>query len=152
MTTHINDVNDLPPDIQALQHARRVVEHHAMVKRESITAGMSELLWAAQILLKELDSKAELTPDVRASAAEALRHKLRGVIPAIWLIDGEIWTEAIDVVVAVVAPQIARPLQARIAELEDASRNLVNTVNELAPQRVRDTAFDRLERLVKLTK
>lgn len=61
-----------------------------------------------------------LTPDVRDAAAQALRHKLRGVIPAIWLIDGEIWTEAIDAVVAVVAPQIARPLQARITELEAA--------------------------------
>lgn len=65
--------------------------------------------------------------DVRDAAAQALRHKLRGVIPAIWLIDGEIWTEAIDAVVSVVAPQIARPLQARIAELETENDRLRRT-------------------------
>jgi hypothetical protein len=88
---------------------------------------------------------ADLSPDVRASATEALRHKLRGVIPAIWLIDGEIWTEAIDAVVVVLAPQIARPLQARIEELEDenaAARRFLD--DERTANRYQDARVEQL--------
>lgn len=90
-----------------------------------------------------------------ASVAEVRDRAIAaaGAILCDWvgLADAQKWAAppVVDAVTAMVAPEIERPLQARITELEDASRDLVNAVNELAPQRVRDAAFDRLERLVK---